>query len=222
MFRVLCLLFGYACGLFQTGYIYGRIKNKDIRQYGSGNAGTTNALRVFGKKAGVIVFIGDLFKAILACVAVRLTADYFGSDISMVYLLYTGLGVVLGHNFPFYLKFKGGKGIAATAGVVLATLDWRIILACLVIFIVVVAVTRYVSLGSLVMVTTFIALWIVFGQLGIDVGNLSGAALYESYILVGAFVIFAYIRHSSNIARLVKGEENKLGKKKEESSNGKN
>ena len=156
MFRVLCLLFGYACGLFQTGYIYGKAKNKDIRQYGSGNAGTTNALRVLGKKAGLIVFLGDLFKAVFACTAARLLADHFGSDISMVYLLYAGLGVVLGHNFPFYLKFKGGKGIAATSGVVLSTFDWRIILICLLLFIIVVAVTRYVSLGSLVMVTTLL------------------------------------------------------------------
>ena len=216
MFRVLCLLFGYACGLFQTGYIYGKAKNKDIREYGSGNAGTTNALRVLGKKAGLIVFLGDLFKAVFACTAARLLADYFGSDISMVYLLYAGLGVVLGHNFPFYLRFKGGKGIAATSGVVLATFDWRIILTCLVLFIIVVAVTRYVSLGSLVMVTTFITMWIVFGQLGIDAGHLTGSALYESYILVGVFVLLAYIRHRGNIVRLINGKENKLGQKKEE------
>lgn len=214
MFRLICLLFGYICGLFQTAYIYGRIQHKDIRQYGSGNAGTTNALRVLGKKAGLIVFLGDLLKSVVACTVVRLIADHMGSDITMLYVLYAGLGVVLGHNFPFYLKFKGGKGIAATAGVVLAIFDWRIILACLIVFTVAVAVSRYVSLGSLLMVTTFITLWIVFGQLGFD--GLSGAALYESYIVVGVFVLLAYIRHKDNIVRLVKGTENKLGQKKEE------
>ncbi len=220
MFKILCLLFGYACGLFQTGYIYGRAVNKDIRKYGSGNAGTTNALRVFGKKAGLVVLIGDLLKAIFACTVVRLIADNTGSDITMLYVLYAGLGVVLGHNYPFYLNFKGGKGIAATAGVIIAVFDWRIILISIPLFFIVVAITRYVSVGSLVMATSFIITWIVLGQLGLV--ELTGWSLYESYIIIGIFVILAFVRHKSNIVRLIKGEENKLGQKKEDASNGKN
>lgn len=220
MLKILCLLFGYACGLFQTGYIYGRAMNKDIRQYGSGNAGTTNALRVLGRKAGLIVLAGDLLKAVIACTVVRFTADNAGSDITMLYVLYTGLGVVLGHNYPFYLKFKGGKGIAATAGVILAVFDWRIILVCIPLFFVVVAITRYVSLGSLIMVSAFIIEWIIIGQLGR--GYFTGRTLYESYIIIGIFVILAFIRHKSNILRLIKGKENKLGQKKEDTLNGEN
>ncbi len=220
MFKILCLLFGYACGLFQTGYIYGRAVNKDIRQYGSGNAGTTNALRVLGKKAGLIVLIGDLLKAIIACTVVRLIADNAGSDITMLYVLYTGLGVVLGHNYPFYLNFKGGKGIAATAGVIIAVFDWRIILVCIPLFFIVVAITRYVSVGSLVMVSAFIIEWIIIGQLG--TGYFTGWTLYESYIIIAIFVILAFIRHKSNIVRLIKGEENKIGQKKEVALDGKN
>ena len=213
MFRVLCLIFGYAFGLIQTGYIYGKIVHKDIRQYGSGNSGTTNALRVLGKKAGLIVFLGDLLKAIVACTIVRLIADHAGSDITMIYILYTGIGVVLGHNFPFYMNFKGGKGIAATSGVILAIGDWRIIVVCLALFIGAVAITRYVSLGSLLVVTAFIIMWVIFGQLGMI--PLTGSALYESYVLVAIFVLMAYIRHKANIVRLMNGTENKLGQKKE-------
>ena len=126
MERGICLILGYVCGLLQTGYIYGKIHGIDIRQYGSGNSGTTNALRVLGKKAGLIVFIGDAFKALIPCLLVRafclgrpeLTGEAY------LLVLYLGFGVILGHNFPFYMNFKGGKGIAATAGG-LASLDWR-------------------------------------------------------------------------------------------------
>ena len=181
--------------------------------YRQDNSGTTNALRVLGKKAGLIVFLGDLLKAIVACTIVRLIADHFGSDITLIYILYTGIGVVLGHNFPFYMNFKGGKGIAATSGVIIAIGDWRIIVVCLALFIAAVAITRYVSLGSLLVVTAFIVMWLIFGQLGML--PLTGRALYESYILVAIFVLMAYIRHKANIVRLIKGTENKLGQKKE-------
>ncbi len=114
---------GYVFGLFQTGYLYSKSKNMDIRNYGSGNAGSTNVLRVMGVKAGLIVFLGDAGKMILACLLTRML--YSGQqEMLYVYLLYTGLGVILGHNYPFYMGFKGGKGIAASAGL-LASLDWR-------------------------------------------------------------------------------------------------
>lgn len=119
MERIICLLIGYAFGLFQTAYIYGRLHGIDIRNYGSGNAGTTNTLRVFGTKAGLLVLVGDIMKCILAVV---LVSCLFGSSHpEMVYLLklYAAMGAIVGHNFPFYLKFKGGKGIAATAGLIL-------------------------------------------------------------------------------------------------------
>lgn len=120
MERALCLVMGYVFGLFQTGYIYSRSKHMDIRNYGSGNSGSTNVLRVMGKKAGLIVFLGDAGKMIVACLLTRLL---FRSqpELLYVYLLYTGFGVILGHNFPFYMGFKGGKGIAASAGLLAST-----------------------------------------------------------------------------------------------------
>ena len=139
---------GYVFGLFQTGFIYGRSKGIDIRQHGSGNSGSTNALRVMGVKAGLIVFMGDFLKTVIPCFLVRIL---FRSQPGYIYVLIlcAGFGVILGHNFPFYLKFKGGKGIAATAGIMFS-LDWRLTAGCLLVFVLIVAVTRYVSLGSLV------------------------------------------------------------------------
>lgn len=131
MERIICLAIGYVFGLFQTGYLYSKAHNMDIRNYGSGNSGSTNVLRVMGIKAGFIVFIGDCSKMIFACL---LTRFLFREQPGMiyVYLLYTGFGVILGHNFPFYMGFKGGKGIAASAGLLVA-MDWRVMLVCLVV-----------------------------------------------------------------------------------------
>ena len=123
MERIICLIVGYAFGLIETGYIYGRFKNTDIRQHGSGNAGTTNALRTFGTKGGAITFIGDLLKAVLACCLVWVVFHFMGIEPVKMYMMYTGIGVILGHDFPFYLGFKGGKGIASSAGVALIVLS---------------------------------------------------------------------------------------------------
>lgn len=115
MERLICLVMGYVFGLFQTGYLYSRSKHMDIRNYGSGNSGSTNVLRVMGKKAGLVVFLGDAGKMILACLLTRVIFRSQPESLYL-YLLYTGFGVILGHNFPFYMGFKGGKGIAASAG----------------------------------------------------------------------------------------------------------
>ena len=167
MVRVACLLIGYVCGLFQTAYIYGRMNGIDIREHGSGNSGTTNALRVLGKKAGLIVFAGDILKILAAGFLVTILfnqGDFFG-DRAALYKLYAGLGAVLGHNFPFYLNFKGGKGIAVTSGLILM-MDWRITILCLIAFALTVGLTRYVSLGSLVITALFMISWIFLGQTG--------------------------------------------------------
>ena len=146
--RVICLLIGYVCGLFQTGYLYGKMHGIDIRQHGSGNAGTTNALRTLGTKAGVITFAGDCLKCILAVVIVRLIFGETCADSIRLLGLYGSAGAILGHNFPFYLNFRGGKGIACTAGL-LASFDMRIAVVAFLAFIVVFVTTHYVSLQSL-------------------------------------------------------------------------
>lgn len=217
--RILCLAGGYLCGLLQTSYIYGRMNGIDIREHGSGNAGTTNALRVLGKKAGLIVFLGDVFKAVIAVVVVRLIMKGIYPNEVYMFIAYAGFGVVLGHNFPFYLKFKGGKGIAATSGVVLGFLDPVIILTCLVVFTVAVAITRYVSLGSILMVTTFATMYTIFAVMGKYSFDLNAAVskecMLESVIVVIVMALMAIYRHKANIKRLINHEENKLGSKKE-------
>ena len=205
--RVIALGIGYLFGLFQTGYLYGKSQGIDIRSEGSGNAGTTNSLRVLGIKAGLITFAGDLCKAILAVLLVKVLFRNAYPDAVRILELYAGFGAVLGHNFPFYLKFKGGKGIAVTAGMILST-DIRIAAVCLIVFIVIVAVTRYVSLGSLVISVLFLVGLVVDGQMGMF--GMAQKYLFEMYGIGALFVLSAFIRHRANIGRLRNGTESKI------------
>lgn len=223
LYRIIALGIGYLFGLFQTGYFYAKSKGIDIHKEGSGNVGTTNTLRVLGPKAGLITFVGDLFKAIAAVVVVRLifqnvpvlAADASGDAAGMLPLLelYVGFGAVLGHNYPCYLRFKGGKGIACTSGMILAVLP-QAAPVCLVAFILAVAVTRYVSLGSILVVSLYLVQVLVFGQRGLFIG-LTGSKLTEFTLISACFTALALWRHRENILRLAKGTENKLGAKKD-------
>ncbi len=213
MVRLACVLIGYVFGLFQTGYLYGRMKGIDIREHGSGNAGATNALRTLGKKAGVITFFGDCFKCVFAVVAVRLLfADYGDPEENMGVLLgmYASMGVILGHNFPFYLGFKGGKGIAATAGL-FVSLDPVLMLIGATSFVVCVAVTKYVSAGSILVVIELLAGVLIYGGLG--KWGLSQPYLYELYGITAFLTLLALYRHKKNIKGLLHGTERKLGEK---------
>ncbi len=213
MERVICLVMGYVFGLFQTGYLYSRGHHIDIRNYGSGNSGSTNILRVMGVKAGLIVFLGDAFKMIFATLVTRyLFRDQ--PDVLYLYLLYTGLGVVLGHNYPFYMGFRGGKGIASCAGL-MAALDWRVTLVCFIVFSSVVYVTRYVSLGSILVMALMFAGFVFFGTVCGDYGL--AAVHIPEFILVAAVIsVLGVWRHHTNIRRLLSGTENKIGAKKKE------
>lgn len=210
MERILCLVVGYVFGLFETGYFYGKLCNTDIRNYGSGNSGATNTLRVLGPKAGIVVLLGDALKTVLACLVTRFL---FAGKPEMMYLLvlYTGFGVILGHNFPFYMGFKGGKGVAASAGLLLAT-DLRLTLICLIVFLIVVIITRYVSLGSILVMLIFAAGMIYFGHRG-DYG-LGTQYLNEFSIVATAVSVMGIWRHRANIKRLLSGTENKISLKK--------
>ena len=209
--RIVSLIIGYVFGIFQTAYFYGRMNGIDIREHGSGNAGTTNALRVLGKKAGVVVFLGDFFKCFLAVYLVK--GIFGGMMLDSIFLIgvYGATGCVLGHNFPIQLNFRGGKGIACTAGM-LAALDPRIAITVVLTFILIVVLTRYVSLGSIIIVCEFVILLIVFGQKG-DYG-LTQAALNEVYVLGVFLAVMAIWRHRANIVRLLNGTENKIFSKK--------
>lgn len=210
--RIIALAVGYLFGLIQTGYLYGRSKGIDIRTQGSGNPGTTNSLRVLGPKAGAVTFLGDLCKAMFAVLAAYLLFRERYPEAVRVLELYAGFGAVLGHNFPFYLNFQGGKGIACTSGVILAVCPLAAPL-CLFLFIVIVAVTRYVSLGSVIVLVTYLIQAIVFGQLGYL--NVADNELIEFYIVSACFAAMGIWRHRANIVRLLNGTENKIGKKKE-------
>lgn len=206
MVRIICLLIGYVFGLFQTAYIYGRLHGIDIRNYGSGNAGTTNTLRVFGTKAGLLVLVGDIMKCILAVV---ITGVVFGSShTDMIYLLkmYTAAGAIIGHNFPFYLKFKGGKGIAATAGLILSFHPYLIPMG-LILFFGAFFITHYVSLGSLLVYAGFMIETVILGQMGVF--GMTQPRLNEMYVILALLTAMAFWKHRENIKRLLSGTERK-------------
>ncbi len=207
MTRIICILIGYCFGLIQTAYIYGRMNGIDIRTVGSGNAGTTNALRVLGKKAGLIVFLGDVAKTVAAVIVVRLLFGASNQECLYTLVLYTAAGVILGHNYPFYLGFKGGKGIAATAGLIAALGPWFILVEGLV-FIITFTTTHYVSLGSLLVYLALVIHLVVFGQNGFFEG-MTQPALNEMYLIAFFLMAMAYWRHRSNIKKLFEGTERK-------------
>lgn len=196
----ICLVIGYLFGCIETGYIVGKLNHVDIRNYGSGNSGTTNALRTLGVKAGAVTFLGDILKAVIACLFVRFLL-YPDLASTQLLTLYTGLGVVLGHNYPIWLKGKGGKGIAATGGVMIA-FDLRMVPIALAIFLIAVALTRFVSLGSL-LVSIFFPIWVAI----MYPGN------YHMLIISLVFTLSAFIKHRANINRLLHGTENKIGQR---------
>lgn len=206
MSRLVCLIIGYAFGLFQTAFFYGKAHGIDIREHGSGNAGTTNALRVLGKKAGLIVLLGDCLKCIFAVCVCRLI--YGESHADMIYLLciYTAAGAILGHNFPFYMGFKGGKGIAATAGLILS-FHPSFIPVGVVLFFGAFFITHYVSLGSLLVYLGFVIQIIISGQMGLF--DMEQGLLIEMYIVAFLLAVMAYWKHRENIVRLIRGEERK-------------
>ena len=219
IYRIIALVFGYLCGNFQTAYIIGRLNGIDIREKGSGNAGTTNTLRVLGKKAGLLVFVGDLAKSILAVVVVYFVFRERAPEHIYLLKLYAGLGSILGHNFPFYLGFKGGKGIAAMSGMILA-FHWLYIPIDLVLFFGTFALTHYVSLGSLILTAGFFIQTVLMGAFGIfhpyvapdavtKIMTIPNFIRYEMYAVAFIITAMAFIRHIPNIKKLAKGEERK-------------
>lgn len=202
MYRIVGLIIGYLFGCVQIAYIMGKInKNIDIREYGSGNSGTTNAIRVMGWKIGALTFLGDILKAVIAVVIVQLIFD------NPLAGFYTGVGVILGHDWPIYLKFRGGKGIASTIGLMLI-LDYRIGIIMAVIILITLIITRYVSLGAILIVISIPVQLVIFGYMKKTNGI--------EYILMGIILmLFALIRHKDNIKRLLAGTESKLGHKKD-------
>src|SRR6476620_5381070 len=153
----LCL--GYLLGSVNTAVIVGKIYGKDIGSHGSKSAGLTNTLRVLGKSAAVLVLVGDILKGIAACLIGLQIGVYVhsGEATDCVSLLAAGAGAVMGHNWPVYFGFKGGKG-ALTAAAVMFMFNWLMALISLVVFVAVIAVSRYVSLGTISAAVFFVAI----------------------------------------------------------------
>ena len=200
MFRLACILIGYFIGCIQSAYVVGRMMHVDLRQHGSGNLGSTNALRVLGKKAGAITFACDILKSVASFVICHLIFQEHG----LIAGIYGCVGAVLGHDFPFYLSFKGGKGIAAMIGMVLClipTSHWLAVYAFGV-GIVLLLGTRYVSLASMCF------------AVAIPLISYIVRLPYEASAVTVALAAMAIWRHKANIVRLRNGEESKLGRKK--------
>ena len=216
MERLVCLLIGYIFGNFPTGYLYAKMHGVDITQKGSGNVGTTNVLRNMGPKAGLITMLGDFAKTFIPLIIVTCFLYRDRTDMRYLLIMYTGLGAILGHNFPLTLKLHGGKGIACT-GALICFSDIRLFLVCFIAFFGSVLITRYVSVGSLLVALCFSAvnIWIVSTGLH-PLAPQYHMELYMVSLIISGLAIF---KHRSNIKRLFSGTENKLsfgsGKRKE-------
>jgi len=196
-----CLIVGYLLGSVNTSIVVGKIYGKDVRNYGSKGAGLTNVLRVLGKKAALIVLIGDILKGILACLIGSALGDYFyhGNIANYEGALITGVGAVIGHNWPLYFNFKGGKG-ALIAISVMFMVNWQMALLSIIFFLLVVAITRYVSLGTIGATLLFVIVsYLPFFNESLNFHIISS--------LLAIVIIF---RHRANISRLINGTENKL------------
>src|SRR5215472_7476892 len=190
------LALGYLLSSLNTAVLVGKIYGKDIRTHGSKSAGLTNTLRVLGRSAAIFVLAGDILKGIIACIiGLRLGVDAYGGDAKdCISLLAAGAGADIGHNWPIYFSFKGGKGVL-TAVTVLFMLDWVMALICLGIFVIVVALTSYVSLGTICAALFFLVIAFV--------------PAFEHTIYFCTFsVLMAFIityKHKQNIQRLLLG-----------------
>lgn len=195
----------YLLGSLNFGVILSKkFEKDDVRTHGSGNAGSTNMLRSYGKKAGIFTIIGDMLKVFVAIFIAVKIIEYTpmmlqinSANLILFVKSFAGFFCVMGHIFPCFFKFKGGKGVATSGGMVFA-IDWKIALILLVMFIIVLAVTKYVSLGSIVMAIFYPILMYAFHH----------SVVLTIVALV--FTIIVLITHISNIARLITHTENKI------------
>lgn len=197
---LIIILVSYFIGSISTSYIIAkRMIGVDIRTQGSGNAGSTNVLRTLGKKAGILTFVGDLLKGVIAVLIAKVIATIAHTDVATASYIAV-VFVVIGHNWPIYLGFRGGKGVATSLGAMIAV-NPVIALSCFAFFILIVYVTKYVSLGSVLGICTSPIIMFF-------IGNYKGLAVT---LFLSASVIF---KHRENIKRLLNGTERKIGEKK--------
>lgn len=208
---VLIAVLSYLLGSLNFGVILSnKIKKDDVRNHGSGNAGTTNMLRSYGKGIALLTIIGDMLKVFAAIYIaswifsyVPITLNELGDnaftsiDMNMLLKSFAGFFCVLGHIFPCYFKFKGGKGVATSGGMVFA-IDWRIALILLAVFIIIVVITKYVSLGSIIMALLYPLFIYIF---------------HKSLVLTliaAVFTVIVVVAHRENIKKLLNHTESKI------------
>lgn len=217
---IIIAIISYLLGSLNFGVILSKSKQDDVRKYGSGNAGTTNMLRNYGKGYAVMTIAGDMAKVAVSILVSFFILSFFKIDISsiefssnifadidnkMLVKSFSGFFCVLGHIFPCFFKFKGGKGVA-TAGGMVFMIDWRIALILLAIFFVVVIITKYVSLGSLIMAVLYPVFIFIF---------------HKSIVLTviaAVFTLVVVIAHRENIKKLLNHTESKITDKKKKSN----
>lgn len=196
MFVIGSIVIAYLLGAVNFSFLFGKLRGIDIRNHGSGNAGATNTLRVLGKGPGILVFILDVLKGVAAVLIGRWAAS---PDQLWVPVL-CGLLAIVGHNWPVYFGFRGGKGVATSIGAMLTLAFVPTLAACL-IAVAVIAATRYVSLGSLLIALLTPLMLLLFHR--------PAELIWASIVIC----LFSFFRHRSNIVKLVQGRENKLGTK---------
>lgn len=222
---LLAAVCGYLLGSINWAIIITRyIFRKDIRTEGSGNAGATNVLRNHGHGPAILTTIGDIAKSMVAVVVggwlvanlqlgdPQLPPDWVQQNLSLIGGYIGGFFCLLGHDFPVFYEFRGGKGVLTTLGMFLL-LDWRVALTCLGVFIVLVAITRMVSLGSILSIGCGSALLYVFQRYA-DGGEFSLPKVW--FCMIAAFLVWLLVvwKHRANIGRIFNGTESKLGQKK--------
>ena len=202
----------YLLGSCNFGVIISKsLKKEDIRESGSGNAGTTNMMRTYGKTLGILTIIGDIAKVfvaiwiafkIMSVEEIKMIFDRISDNPQCVLKSFAGLFAVAGHIFPCFFKFKGGKGVATSGGMVIM-IDWRIALILFAIFVLTILITRYVSLGSIIMAVLYpVFMGVFYKDLGLVIISL-------------VFTVIVVTAHRENIKKLINHTENKIGSKKQ-------
>ena len=202
---ILVILVSYLIGSISFSVIFTkRLAGFDVREKGSGNAGSTNVLRTAGKGIAALTLVCDILKGVVAVLLAKIIGAIDGVEHPEYLVQIAGLMVVIGHTFPIFFKFKGGKGVATSLGIILL-INWQIGLICLVFALVLMILTRMVSLGSIMAAVLFPVLTLF---------------IHEHYIVEGNFLVFSIImavivifNHRSNLRRILAGKENRIGEK---------
>lgn len=201
MYRLISMLIGYAIGCISVSYILGRVVKTDFRTQGSGNLGTTNVLRILGPKAGLFIFVSDILKGMIPFIICYFLYADPETGGSMMAGTFAGVGAIIGHIFPFYLKFKGGKGIATTIGVMLCVAfvhaPWLIPIISIISF-GTAGISRYISLGSILFMVS------------IPIVMLLTKFPMEGIVILTSMSVLITWKHRENIQRLLAGTERKV------------